>query len=314
MGPMHFVEWRAEELLPAAWANQGAARVFNPGLLADGDGYLLAYRVVLPDGARRIGLCRLDTRFHVIAGTGVAWSDHHPQGEWFADPRLYRLDGRIYLHWNSGWGDEPNRQYLQEFNERNLLPTGTPRELMLDGPRQPIEKNWMFFGGPAGRGIYFPRPLRFLRCDWPATVYRLESAGISQLPDGQTWDDGGYEAQYGPLRGGAPPVPDGDGYWCVAHSLTYAPEGYRYMAAVFRFRDDGVVTHRPRAPLPLPNPYRCRRQFHRLNPYAGEVIYPCGMARAEDGWAVSYGINDERCAVAIMTDQELISAVEGVAR
>jgi hypothetical protein len=78
---------------------------------------------------------------------------------------------------------------------------------------------------------------------------------------------------------------------------------------VFQLRADGVVTARPREPLNVPNPYRCRRRLPRLNPYAGEVVYPCGMARAGKDWAVSYGINDERCALAIVTADELAASV-----
>lgn len=303
---MHFVEWQAEELLPAQWANQGAARVFNPGLLAHGDGYLLAYRVVLADGKRRIGICKLDEQLRVKPGSPLAWSDHSGPEDWFADPRLYRVDGRIFLHWNTGWRHEENEQYMQELDAQTLLPSQPARTLTLAGLRQPIEKNWLFLGEHSGRGIYFPRPLRFLRCEWPPAVCRLEEECA--------WDDGGFEDQYGQLRGGAPPAADGDGYWCIAHSMVYAPEGYRYRAAAFRFRISGHVTHRPRAPLPLPNPHRGRRRLPRLNPYVGEVIYPCGMARAQGGWAVSYGINDERCAAAVMTAGELSAAVQEVAQ
>jgi hypothetical protein len=214
------------------------------------------------------------------------------------------LEGRVYVYWNSGWGEGENAQYLQELDGVSLRPAGPARELLLAGERQRIEKNWMLYGEPAGRGVYFPRPLRLLRFAWPELECRLE--------EGRAWDDGGYEDRYGPLRGGAPPVADGDGYWCVAHSVGYAPEGYRYQAAVFRFGEDGEVTHRPRGPLALPNPHRCRRRLPRLNPYVGEVVYPCGMARAGAGWAISYGINDERCAAAVLTQQELMDAVESV--
>lgn len=300
---MRLVEWDAKELLPAGWDAAGDVRVFNPGLLSDGGGYILAYRVVLADGVRRIAMCRLDGAFRV-AGARVAWSGAAQPEQWFADPRLYLLDGRVYVYWNSGWGEGENAQFLQELDRETLLPAGDARRLTLDGPRQRIEKNWLLYGDPPGRAIYFPRPLRLLRADWPDTTFRLEG--------GRGWDDGGFEERYGPLRGGAPPARDEDEYWCVAHTVGYEPEGYRYRPAVFRFRADGVVTARPREPLALPNPYRCRRRLARLNPYAGEVVYPCGMARAGEDWAVSYGINDERCALAVVTAEELASSVERV--
>lgn len=301
---MRFVEWEAVDLLPAEWDGWRGGRVFNPGLLADGDGYILAYRAVFTDGYRRIGMCRLDGQFRVVAGSRVAWSDHAEGEGWFADPRLYEWAGRVYIYWNTGWGEGENSQYLQELDRASLRPAGSARRLDLLGERQRIEKNWMLFGDSPGRAMYVPRPLRLLQFEWPKTECRLGEE--------RQWDDGGYEARFGPLRGGAPPAMDSGAYWCVAHSVAYAPEGFRYWPAVFRFRGDGVVTDRPRAPLALPNPHRCRRRLPRLNPYVGEVIYPCGMARAGNDWAISYGINDERCAVAVMTREELAAAIERV--
>lgn len=303
---MRFIEWGPVDLLPDGWSAVGGARVFNPGLLADGEGYLLAYRAVLADGARRIGMCRLDADFRVVEQSRVAWSGQIAGETWFADPRLYSMDGRLFVHWNSGWGEGENQQYLQEIDRESLAPVGEKGRLALDGPRQQIEKNWLLFGDLPGRAVYFPRPLRLIRCAWPETTFRFEAEC--------NWDDGGFEQEYGPLRGGAPPVADGDGYWCIAHTVGDAPEGHRYRPAAFRFRADGTVTDRPRAPLALPNPHRCRRQFARLNPYVGEVVYPCGMARAGADWAVSYGINDERCALAVLTADELRAAVERVSR
>ncbi len=303
---MRFVEWDAEELLPAEWNVGQEARVFNPAILADGCGYILAYRAVLADGARRIGMCRLDGAFEVVRGSKVAWSDHVPTESWFADPRLYVLAGHTYIYWNSGWGEGQNEQFLQRLDPETLLPVGTLRRFTLvDGPRQQIEKNWVLYGHPPGRAVYLPRPLRLLRFDWPETTFRFEA-------NQPGWDDGGFEQRYGLLRGGAPPVEDNDEYWCLAHVVGYEPEGYRYRPAVFRFRADGVVTARPREPLGLPNPYRCRRRLPRLNPYVGEVVYPCGMVRAGQGWSVSYGINDERCALAVLTLEELAASVEEV--
>ena len=43
-----------------------------------------------------------------------------------------------------------------------------------------------------------------------------------------------------------------------------------------------------------------------------EVLYPCGAARDGDRWIVSYGINDEHCALAILTGAEVEAALEPV--
>jgi hypothetical protein len=49
-----------------------------------------------------------------------------------------------------------------------------------------------------------------------------------------------------------------------------------------------------------------------LNPYAGQVLYPSGLARSGPDWAISYGIHDERCALAVLTAPELAAAVERI--
>ena len=72
------VLFKSQELLPAAWrdfSTTGPVRVFNPALLADGDGWLFAYRVVGPDGLRRIALCRLDKQLRVVTGSQLALTD-----------------------------------------------------------------------------------------------------------------------------------------------------------------------------------------------------------------------------------------------
>jgi hypothetical protein len=156
--PVECIVARAEELLPETWktaAGNGPVRVFNPGLLRDGEGWLFAYRAVSPDGLRRIGLCRLDAKLRPIAGSQLPLTDHvrfrtdadYPEvvRAWFADPRLYRLGGRIFIYWNSGWHEPRNYQFVQELDPTTLLPRGSPRELLLRGERQKLEKNWTLF-------------------------------------------------------------------------------------------------------------------------------------------------------------------------
>src|SRR3954470_6383610 len=115
------VVFDGRQLLPESWkklAADGPLRTFNPGLLRDGNGWLFAYRVVAADGARRIALCRLDAKLSIVSGFTSALSDElsftaggrYPEivTHWFADPRLYRLHGRVFVYWNSGWHEPRN--------------------------------------------------------------------------------------------------------------------------------------------------------------------------------------------------------------
>lgn len=296
-----------EALVPAAWRPPGSPElppVFNPGLLADGNGWILACRVVTGDGARRIAFCRLGPDFTPLPGTAFPFSDHVRFTEriedkvartWFADPRLYRLGLRTFVYWNSGWHEPRNYQFLQEFDPATLRPLGEAREITLAGERRKLEKNWTFFSTELGLfSVYSITPHRVLRiASLPEGDLRGETE--AEMP----WDLDAYPTCHGGLRGGSPPVWLGDEYWSIAHSVHDAPDGYRYAAAAYAFsaRPPFHPTRAPIAWLPLPVQPRTRP---RLNPAVGEVAYPCGAAAVPGGLVVSYGVNDEGAAIAVL--------------
>ncbi len=316
----------AEELLPDQWrpeAGAGPVRTFNPGLLRLEGGWLMAYRLVLPDGLRRIAACRLDDAFRVVPGSpfglsagfrfraGSAYPDaaYH----WFADPRLYRFGGRLFVYWNSGWHEPRNHQFVHELAPDTLRPIGEARELRLaTGERRKLEKNWTLFGSdPADlRVLYSPTPQRILRCSLAGdgdVVCAEESCVDLPLP--------GYPSNHGGLRGGAPPRLLGDRYWVFGHSVHDGPAGYRYAAAAYSFAADGTRAplDRPVRPLPIWNPFGAERRHPALNPAVGEVVYPCGAAWHDDRWILSYGINDEHCALTALPATAVAAACRSVA-
>lgn len=316
------VVYRAEQLLPLAWQKLAAnapIRTFNPGLLRDGDGWLFAYRIVAADGLRRIGICRLDETLRVIEHSPVAWSDYvrfrpgasYPEValHWFADPRLYRIAGRVFIYWNSGWHEPRNCQFLQEVDAATLQPIGFPRELVLNGPRQKLEKNWTFFVDASARchAVYSVAPHRVLSfsLDGNDDISFEEVASTDwQLP--------GYPACHGGLRGGAPPVLAEGEYWSFCHSVHDSPTGYRYAPAAYAFssRKPFAPTAGPTRPLSLGNPLGEQRTHERLNIAVGEVIYPCGAARDGARWLISHGINDEYCAISTIPHTDVLATVQ----
>jgi predicted GH43/DUF377 family glycosyl hydrolase len=317
---LHFIS--ARDLVPDAWAGfhaAGPVRVFNPGLLADGEGWILAYRVVGPDQVRRIGICRLDRAFRVKPGSTLAWSEavRFPAAGgfseratgWFADPRLYRMEGRMFLHWNSGWHEPENHQFLQEVDAVSLLPLGVARELRLRGPRRALEKNWSFFGDGPHYALYSLMPQRVLR-------FSLEGTGAIEFEDfaAMGWEDGGYRRRFGELRGGTPPQRVGADYFGIGHSVHGTPDHYRYVAAAYRFAAEPPFrfTGGPAGPLALAAPMGAERAHPPLNPAIAEVIYPCGAAFDGTRWIVSFGVNDERCALGILTHGQILAALTPV--
>ena len=316
------VIYAAEELLPAEWrpfSQEGPVRTFNPGLLRADDGWILAYRVVGSDGLRRIGVCRLTAELRIVPGSQIAWSDYvqFPNSErypeivrkWFADPRLYRLGRRLFLYWNSGWHEPQNEQFLHEIDSTTLRPIGGPRALRLSGPRQKLEKNWTFFGhGPeVFQAVYSVVPHRVLKFSTSGEddIFFDEVASTA-------WTFEHYPRSHGGLRGGAPPVFADGRYWSFCHSVHDGANGYRYAPAVYSFSSEPpfVPLSAPRVPLELATDYRSKREFPRLNPAVDEVIYPCGAAQEGTRWIISHGINDERCAVSIVSAASVSATLE----
>lgn len=315
-----------EKLLPAAWRDQsrfGPVRTFNPGLLRDASesGWWLAYRVVAADGARRIAACRLTSDFAIVPDSAVAVSDqvrfradgNYPDvvRTWFADPRLYRFGGRVWMYWNSGWHEPRNYQFLQELDPATFQPIGVPREMLLNGERQKLEKNWTLFAGDnrGSRAVYSILPHRVLQCSFAGEgdisfeeVFRHE------------WSLSDYPACHGGLRGGAPAFFHEGMHWSFCHSVHDGHDGYRYAAAVYAFSGEAPFhpAFRPRTTLALGNPFGGQRTHARLNPAVGEVIYPCGVAHDGARWVVSHGLNDEYCALSLLSHADVLETVEPV--
>ena len=324
-----------EELLPEAWRDfprAGPVRTFNPALLRDTDatgagtdtsraGWLFAYRIAAMDGRRRIGICRLDAALRLVPGSAVAFSDAvrfrpghaYPEiaTQWFADPRLYRFGGRLFIYWNSGWHEPRNFQFLQELDPATLLPRGTPREFVRRAGQQKLEKNWTLFeAGGEVRAIYSIAPHRVMGCSL-AGEGDLVCEEIAETP----WALRDYPSCHGGLRGGAPPQRAGDEFWSFCHSVHDGATGYRYAAAAYRFTAAAPFApiSQPHTPLTLPNPFGETRRHERLNPAVSEVIYPCGAALDGDNWIVSYGINDECCALTVLDRATVLATQRPVA-
>ena len=280
--------------------------------MRDANTWVLAYRVVLPDLVRRIALCRLNDHFEVVPGSAIPFSDlvEFPSirqyaglaRTWFADPRLFRLGERLFIYWNSGWHDSLNSQFIQELETATVLPRGKPRELILEGERQQIEKNWTFFGSGPFYAVYSINPHRILQ-------FSLGGDADVSLADAQStsWNNSEYSQEYGALRGGAPPQPVGAGYYSFCHSVSNSPEGHRYVTAVYRFAGTFPFrpTHAPAKPLDLGNPFGARPVYPRLNPVVGEVLYTSGAVFKDGLWTISYGINDEHCAIGVLSHDEV---------
>lgn len=296
------------QLVPDSWGELRAGPIwaFNPSMLRHGPDFLLAYRLVGADGRRRIGLCRLSRSLTVVPGSVVAYSDHvvfasgslpaEQARTWFADPRLFRLGDGVFIYWNSGWHEPNNAQFIQQIDAGSLQPVGPPRELLLDGERRPIEKNWMLFeSGGSYHAVYSINPHRIL-------TFSLEgSEAIVCRPAAATaWAGESYGPAWGELRGGTPPQRIGSSFHSFCHSVNGPPGAYVYSVAAYSFSTEFpfAPVQVPVRPLAIAIPLQMQDGQERLNKVVREVVYPAGAVFDQGQWIVSLGVNDQHCAFA----------------
>ena len=311
--------FHSPHLIPLNWqevAGNGEVWVFNPAIMRVNGDLLMAYRVVLADGRRRVAMCRLRDDWTVISGSLVAFSDvirfadagmvDDAYHDWIADPRLVQLGGRLYLHVNSGSLPAPNKIYLIEVDPNRLLPVGLAREVTQTGDRYSIEKNWLFFehaGEPYV--IYRFSPLEILSADL-SDPHEVRCTPIFR----HTWDSFAYTQAYGELRGGATPVYY-DGYlWVVAHSVFLngtqpGPSGESlesliYVGALILLEGGPPFGPRLISPQPILEALPAEQAlpcFPRLDIRCEEDVYPSGAIIEDGALIVSYGLSNKYCVL-----------------
>lgn len=309
-----FETFAPAEVVPVEWRAVGDVHVFNPAIVAGPTGLLAFYRIVGPDGGRKIAACRLDDGGRPVPGSAVPFSDAIPAPHgWFADPRVYVLHGRHYLYWNSGsHTGEENRQFIIAVDCATLMPIGRPIELLLAGRRQRVEKNWILFeqGGQVW-AIYAIAPHRILRVvEWSDERIVFEDAVTTW------WNAIELLSRFGPPRGGAQPIAIGQHLYHFCHASRGNPDDLIYVAQCYEFenRPPFRITRFTPRPLALPNPRQGRFDLPKLNRRVASVVYPAGNTVLASGdILISYGINDEAACLATMSYAELDAALRPVA-
>lgn len=316
-----------DRFVPEAWraiAATGPVRMFNPGLTTFGGRRIMAYRLVLADGRRRLAICALEAAAGPVPGSVQPLSDHLAEaGPWLADPRFCILGDRLLLHFNTGDRPRPNTIFLVEIDPQSLLPRAAEQPLELEG-RRPVEKNWMLFS-PDGHTLLAVYSIR------PHVVLRLHlGAGASvpcEMVSRHDWT--APVSRSSEPRGGTPPIRVGDIYYSFFHHLVPAPRWkrvlhglrhrggrplHRYEMGFYGFRASPPFAPVCHTPVSIAGaPARRAGDAPRLNRDAERVLYPMGAAFSENRWTVAAGLHDDRCCLLHFDHADLLRRVEPVA-
>ena len=309
--------------MPPHWrGGAGECRVFNPAVTMWRGRTLLAYRVITPDGRRRMAACVLDpATFAPVDGRVIPLSDVVAEGRhWHGDPRWVRWDGRLGLHFNTGNEPAPNDIYLLEIDGDTLEPRDRARPLVLDGLRQPVEKNWGLFEHD-GRllATYSLAPLVILELDaageGPVTCHPLVR---------HAWNASRYESRFGPIHGGAPPVRVGDAYLVLFNSAAvrrpwrpWRPLSreeritYTCGALTFSAGHDFSPQRASRVPVLVP-PREVRPRLPLLHESYDRIAYASGAVVEHDRLLASFGLDNQGAWVASLDLAGLTRALQPV--
>lgn len=307
-----------ENLIPQSWINdcESDFYVFNPAIYRLTDRYAMCYRITNPnDDIRRLATCHLDLDFNPIPGTITALSDiieqenpdteHMKYSGWKADARYFLLQGELYISVNNGKTTKPNHQWLIKMDPDGLRPAGKAREIVYLGPRWEIEKNWMFFECD---GEVF--------CSYsvsPHTVFKVsmnnERQVICEDAYKTSWEDD-YKKSYGELRCSTPPVLIDGSYISITHSRFYADGGQNSVCGFYEFESQPPfrVLRYSRHPVVFPG-FDYQYTMPPLHQGVVRGYYACGLQKEGDDLLLSYGLLNEKAAIAKLNLSKIIAGM-----
>lgn len=282
-------------------AEQSGVEHFNLGLVRRPDGLWLLVRRSeampgMPYGMNKIWSCKLGDDKKPMGGPFLKFPNSKPS-EQFEDPRAIFWGGQTWVgcvnfEWFANMSWTGAHQCVGVFKDES--PDGTICEASWTpvARRDPVVGNNLGQAGPTG-GKHEKNWTWFFHEDKLHLLYTSDPWRIVEF--GKAWDQQtihvgeGVKWQYGPVRGGTPPVLVGDRYFAFYHSsLPWRGRYRRYYAGALSF--EAKPPFRPiewtQEPLLIGSQNSEWRQRKPL------VVFPCGAVHEHNKWFVTYGIND----------------------
>ncbi len=278
-------------------------RHWNPGLLRYKGRLWLAMRYHLgKEHASRCATCMIPLDKSTFQPTALFQHLNLPAtvgDEHFEDARLFMFKGQPHISYTQMTGYKPGVNYSCHIRYARLKLLGNrwlieeefwPQYGRNNGNSK--EKNWVFFEHDGA--------LHCLYQDDPShRVIRLDGDKVTA-----EWDIEAPKWFWGQIRGGASPIPFGEGKFLhIFHSslpTEIAPHYVRYYAGAYVF--EAKPPFRITGITPKPIVAGSEADGHGYDPRYAEgwkpfIPFPCGVVDDGDDLLVSMGVNDWQCAV-----------------
>lgn len=314
-------------LSPPEYSDWEAIGTFNPAAVQDNQGSVhILYRAIGSDGMSRFG--------YAVSKDGTNFSDKSPYpvfvmanprngklqkfdpvmypsgGSWGGaeDPRMVRIDGRIYLSFNAFDGWDYLRVAISSINEDDFFNKKWKwsRPIFIS-PTNEIHKNWVMFpekinGKFAVLHSIVPKvEIEFVdsfnKFSEESRVFIKSWCGPrTSLPARNSWD--AWIRSQGP-----PPIKTSKG-WLILYHAHELNEFHRYKlgAMLLDLNDPTQITHRSTGPVLEPDEWY-------ENDWKPGVVYACGAVVKDDELFVYYGGGDKHVCVAQTPLQDLLNSL-----
>lgn len=314
-------------LSPPEYADWEAVGTFNPAAIRDDSGNVhIMYRAIGADGMSRFG--------YAVSEDGINFNNKSPYpifamqnprngklqrfdpvmypsgGSWGGseDPRMVRIEGKIYLTLNAFDGWDFLRVAVSSINEKDFFSKKWKwsRPIFISPARQ-IHKNWVLFPEKInGKFAVLHSIVPKVEIEYVDTFNKFSDDGSffikswcgprTSLPARSGWDAW--------IRSQGPPPIKTDRGWLVLYHAHELNEMHKYKlgAMLLDLNDPTRITHRSAGPILEPDEWY-------ENDWKPGVIYACGAVIKNGDLFIYYGGGDKHVCVAHTPLNELLDSL-----
>ncbi len=291
------------------WEKQGT---FNPAVIYEAGKFHILFRAQAADGTSTVGYASSTDGFHIderlstpiyVPREGFEMRTH-PGNSGCEDPRLTKIDDRLYMTYTAYDGTNPPRVALTSIALHDFLQQQWNWELpKLVSPPGVDDKDACIVKKVRGEGyVAFHRLgdamwLDFLRdLDFPEKKYL--TGGIIAQARKDKWDN---------VKVGiaAPPLETNEGWLLLYHGVSQPGFVYKIGAMLLDYDDPRKILGRTDEPIFEPS---AQYETEGIVP---NVVFPCGAAIKDGVIYMYYGGADTVLCVATMSSQVLVDLLLG---